>query len=145
VGRTARGEGSSGHALLILRPEELGFLRYLKEARVPVNEYEFSWNKIADIQLQVRVICNVNVNVNGNISVSIIFTNNINADFMLFSAREADIEKLLLMHVGERGVQELRQSVRFPSLETGFRYRDSGSGESIEIVWIYRTTSHGFE
>jgi len=53
VGRTARGEGSSGHALLILRPEELGFLRYLKEARVPVNEYEFSWNKIADIQLQV--------------------------------------------------------------------------------------------
>jgi len=54
VGRTARGEGSSGHALLILRPEELGFLRYLKEARVPVNEYEFSWNKIADIQLQVH-------------------------------------------------------------------------------------------
>lgn len=56
VGRTARGEGSSGHALLILRPEELGFLRYLKRARVPVNEYEFSWNKIADIQLQVCVI-----------------------------------------------------------------------------------------
>lgn len=53
VGRTARGEGSSGHALLILRPEELGFLRYLKQARVPVNEFDFTWNKIADIQLQV--------------------------------------------------------------------------------------------
>lgn len=53
VGRTARGEGSSGHALLILRPEELGFLRYLKQAKVPLNEFEFSWNKIADIQLQV--------------------------------------------------------------------------------------------
>jgi len=59
VGRTARGEGSSGHALLILRPEELGFLRYLKIARVPVNEYEFSWNKIADIQLQVRATYNL--------------------------------------------------------------------------------------
>lgn len=56
VGRTARGEGSSGHALLILRPEELGFLRYLKQAKVPLNEFEFSWNKIADIQLQVIAI-----------------------------------------------------------------------------------------
>lgn len=54
VGRTARGEGGSGHALLILRPEELGFLRYLKHAKVPLNEFEFSWNKIADIQLQLE-------------------------------------------------------------------------------------------
>ena len=29
VGRTARGEGGKGHALMILRPEELGFLRYV--------------------------------------------------------------------------------------------------------------------
>jgi ATP-dependent RNA helicase DDX18/HAS1 len=56
VGRTARGEGGRGHALLILRPEELGFLRYLKQARIPLNEFEFSWNKIADIQLQVSAI-----------------------------------------------------------------------------------------
>uniref|UniRef100_A0A1I8Q5V6 ATP-dependent RNA helicase n=1 Tax=Stomoxys calcitrans TaxID=35570 RepID=A0A1I8Q5V6_STOCA len=54
VGRTARGTGSSGHALLMLRPEELGFLRYLKAAKVPLNEFEFSWNKIADIQLQLE-------------------------------------------------------------------------------------------
>lgn len=54
VGRTARGEGSSGHALMILRPEELGFLRYLKQAKVPLNEFDFSWSKIADIQLQVN-------------------------------------------------------------------------------------------
>jgi ATP-dependent RNA helicase DDX18/HAS1 len=53
VGRTARGEGGRGHALLILRPEELGFLRYLKQARVPLNEFEFSWAKIAGIQPQV--------------------------------------------------------------------------------------------
>jgi ATP-dependent RNA helicase DDX18/HAS1 len=56
VGRTARGEGSSGHALLILRPEEIGFLKYLKQAKVPLNEFEFSWSKIADIQLQVRFL-----------------------------------------------------------------------------------------
>ena len=53
MGRTARGEGGIGHALLILRPEELGFLRFLHQAKVPLNEFEFSWNKISDIQLQV--------------------------------------------------------------------------------------------
>lgn len=30
VGRTARGEGGKGNALLFLIPEELQFLRYLK-------------------------------------------------------------------------------------------------------------------
>ncbi|XP_017881944.1 probable ATP-dependent RNA helicase pitchoune [Ceratina calcarata] len=64
VGRTARGEGSSGHALLILRPEELGFLRYLKQARVPVNEFDFSWNKIADIQLQLEKLITKNYFLN---------------------------------------------------------------------------------
>lgn len=64
VGRTARGEGSSGHALLILRPEELGFLRYLKQARVPLNEFEFSWSKIADIQAQLEKLIGTNYFLN---------------------------------------------------------------------------------
>ncbi|XP_034042151.1 ATP-dependent RNA helicase DDX18 isoform X2 [Thalassophryne amazonica] len=34
VGRTARGVDGRGHALLILRAEELGFLRFLKQAKV---------------------------------------------------------------------------------------------------------------
>jgi len=54
VGRTARGEGGKGHALLILRPEELGFLRYLRQANVPLNEFEFSWSKVSDIQPQLE-------------------------------------------------------------------------------------------
>ncbi|XP_057658313.1 probable ATP-dependent RNA helicase pitchoune [Diorhabda carinulata] len=64
VGRTARGEGSSGHALLILRPEELGFLRYLKQAKVPLNEFEFSWSKIADIQQQLENLIGKNYFLN---------------------------------------------------------------------------------
>ncbi|KAJ8945866.1 hypothetical protein NQ318_002705 [Aromia moschata] len=64
VGRTARGEGSSGHALLILRPEELGFLRYLKQAKVPLNEFEFSWSKIADIQAQLENLIGKNYFLN---------------------------------------------------------------------------------
>lgn len=53
VGRTARGLNGLGHALLILRPEELGFLRFLKQAKVPLSEFEFSWTKISDIQAQL--------------------------------------------------------------------------------------------
>ncbi|GFY71724.1 ATP-dependent RNA helicase DDX18 [Trichonephila inaurata madagascariensis] len=54
VGRTARGENQVGHALLILRPEELGLLAYLKQGRIPLQEYDFSWNKVADIQNQLE-------------------------------------------------------------------------------------------
>ena len=64
MGRTARGEGGTGHALLILRPEELGFLRYLKQAKVPLNEYEFGWNKIANIQPQLEKLIEKNYFLN---------------------------------------------------------------------------------
>uniref|UniRef100_A0A2M4AEE1 ATP-dependent RNA helicase n=1 Tax=Anopheles triannulatus TaxID=58253 RepID=A0A2M4AEE1_9DIPT len=64
VGRTARGENLCGHALLILRPEELGFLKYLKQAKVPLNEFEFSWSKIADIQLQLENLLSKNYFLN---------------------------------------------------------------------------------
>uniref|UniRef100_A0A2R5LN20 ATP-dependent RNA helicase n=1 Tax=Ornithodoros turicata TaxID=34597 RepID=A0A2R5LN20_9ACAR len=60
VGRTARGEGGRGHALLILRPEEVGFLRYLKLAKVPLQEFEFSWAKIANIQPQLEKLITKN-------------------------------------------------------------------------------------
>ncbi|KAG9160051.1 hypothetical protein Leryth_005780 [Lithospermum erythrorhizon] len=50
VGRTARGEGAKGNALLFLIPEELQFLRYLKAAKVPVKEYEYDDKKIANVQ-----------------------------------------------------------------------------------------------
>lgn len=59
VGRTARA-GSSGHGLLILRPEELGFLRFLKQAKVTLNEFEFSWAKVADIQSQLEKLIEKN-------------------------------------------------------------------------------------
>ena len=64
VGRTARGEGGKGHALMILRPEELGFLRYLKQANVPLNEFEFSWSKISNIQPQMEKLISKNYFLN---------------------------------------------------------------------------------
>ncbi|XP_045767749.1 probable ATP-dependent RNA helicase pitchoune [Maniola jurtina] len=64
VGRTARGLGTSGHALLFLRPEEIGFLRYLKQSKVTLNEFEFSWNKVSDIQLQLEKLISRNYFLN---------------------------------------------------------------------------------
>ena len=56
VGRTARA-GGQGKGLLFLLPSELGFLRYLKHAKVPLNEYQFQESKIANVQSQVYIYC----------------------------------------------------------------------------------------
>ncbi len=53
VGRTARA-GTEGRALLFVLPTELGYLRYLKAARVELDEYEFPQHKIANVQSQVN-------------------------------------------------------------------------------------------
>ncbi|CAI2182327.1 8449_t:CDS:2 [Funneliformis geosporum] len=59
VGRTARA-GGQGKSLLFLLPNELGFLRYLKHAKVPLNEYQFPANKIANVQSQLEKLVEKN-------------------------------------------------------------------------------------
>ncbi|ODV78725.1 DEAD-domain-containing protein [Suhomyces tanzawaensis NRRL Y-17324] len=60
VGRTARGTEGKGKSLMFLTPSELGFLRYLKAANVPLNEYEFPTNKIANVQSQLSKLIKSN-------------------------------------------------------------------------------------
>jgi len=60
VGRTARGEGKKGKALLFLLPQELGFLKYLKHAKVPLNEYEFPQSKVSKVQPQLEKLVEKN-------------------------------------------------------------------------------------
>ena len=60
VGRTARGEGAEGNALIFLLPEELIFLKYLRQARVPLNEYEFDKSKVYNIQMQLEKLISKN-------------------------------------------------------------------------------------
>ncbi|XP_065838328.1 uncharacterized protein [Oscarella lobularis] len=59
VGRTARA-GSKGRALLFLLPEELAFLRYLRHAKVPLNEYDFASKKVANVQSQLEKLIEKN-------------------------------------------------------------------------------------
>ncbi|KAI7902458.1 P-loop containing nucleoside triphosphate hydrolase protein [Cokeromyces recurvatus] len=64
VGRTARGTSGKGKSLLFLLPSELGFLRYLKHAKVPLNEYQFPANKIANVQGQLEKLIEKNYYLN---------------------------------------------------------------------------------
>ncbi|GAA6053731.1 hypothetical protein JCM3770_003188 [Rhodotorula araucariae] len=59
VGRTARA-GKQGKSLLFLLPSELGFLRFLKAAKVPLNEYSFPNDKIANVQGQLEKLISKN-------------------------------------------------------------------------------------
>ncbi|KAA1114436.1 ATP-dependent RNA helicase [Puccinia graminis f. sp. tritici] len=59
VGRTARA-GKSGRSLLFLLPSELGFLRFLKMAKVPLNEYSFPMDKLANVQGQLTKLISKN-------------------------------------------------------------------------------------
>lgn len=54
VGRTARGVDGQGAALLFLRPEEKKYLKRLRAAKVPLQEYEFSWDEVDNIQPQIE-------------------------------------------------------------------------------------------
>ncbi|KAH0454106.1 hypothetical protein IEQ34_016030 [Dendrobium chrysotoxum] len=60
VGRTARGEGAEGNALLFLLPEELKFVSYLIAANVPVKQYEFSEKKVPNLQSQLEKVVGEN-------------------------------------------------------------------------------------
>ncbi|KAL1897923.1 ATP-dependent RNA helicase [Sporothrix stenoceras] len=60
VGRTARGTNGTGKSLLFLLPSEVGFLAYLRDARVPVVEYEFPTNKVISVQSQLEKLMSQN-------------------------------------------------------------------------------------
>jgi ATP-dependent RNA helicase DDX18/HAS1 len=52
AGRTARGATGTGRALLFLLPEELGFIKFLRAAKVGMTEYEFPEKKVANVQVR---------------------------------------------------------------------------------------------
>lgn len=64
VGRTARGANGKGRSLMFLQPSEVGFLKHLKEARVPVVEFEFPNSKIVNVQSQLEKLIGQNYYLN---------------------------------------------------------------------------------
>ncbi|GAB7358720.1 hypothetical protein MBLNU230_g3949t1 [Neophaeotheca triangularis] len=64
VGRTARGATGKGKSLMFLQPSEVGFLSHLKEARVPLVEFDLPQKKILDIQSQLEMLIGKNYYLN---------------------------------------------------------------------------------
>lgn len=73
VGRTARGANAKGKSLMFLQPSEVGFLNHLKEAKVPLVEFEIPPKKILDIQSQLEMLIGKNYYLN---KVSILISRN---------------------------------------------------------------------
>ncbi|KAL8784060.1 MAG: hypothetical protein Q9213_004187 [Squamulea squamosa] len=65
VGRTARGS-SKGRSLMFLQPSEVGFLKHLKEARVPLVEFDFPAKRIMNIQSQLEKLIGQNYYLNNS-------------------------------------------------------------------------------
>ncbi|KAI8373551.1 ATP-dependent RNA helicase HAS1 [Choanephora cucurbitarum] len=63
VGRTARA-GGKGKSLLFLLPSESGYLKLLKEAKVPLNEFQFPTKKITNVQSQLEQLIEKNFYLN---------------------------------------------------------------------------------
>ncbi|KAL7265864.1 ATP-dependent RNA helicase [Rhizina undulata] len=55
---------AKGRSFMFLQPNELGFLKYLKEARVPVVEFEFPSNKLVNVQSQLEKLIGKNYYLN---------------------------------------------------------------------------------
>ncbi|KAF1983264.1 ATP-dependent RNA helicase has-1 [Aulographum hederae CBS 113979] len=64
VGRTARGANGKGRSLMFLQPSEVGFLKHLKEARVPLVEFELPAKKILNVQSQLEKLIGQNYYLN---------------------------------------------------------------------------------
>jgi ATP-dependent RNA helicase DDX18/HAS1 len=64
VGRAARGESGKGRALLFLTPSELGFLHYLRESKVNVQEFEFPEKRVPNVQSQLESLVTKNYYLN---------------------------------------------------------------------------------
>ncbi|WEW57629.1 ATP-dependent RNA helicase [Emydomyces testavorans] len=64
VGRTARGANGKGRSLMFLQPSEVGFLKQLRDARVPVVEFEFPAKKIVNVQSQLEKLIGQNYYLN---------------------------------------------------------------------------------
>lgn len=73
VGRTARGANAKGKSLMFLQPSEVGFLSHLKEAKVPLVEFEIPPKKILDIQSQLEMLIGKNYYLNKVSRTSISF------------------------------------------------------------------------
>ena len=128
VGRTARGANAKGKSLMFLQPSEVGFLNHLKEAKVPLVEFEIPPKKILDIQSQLEMLIGKNYYLN---KVSIL---------LLQSRHRAQANNYLTVRQG--WLPFIPAGVRFTLAALRLQHPQSGSEEGCQGFWI-QCTSQG--
>jgi ATP-dependent RNA helicase DDX18/HAS1 len=149
VGRTARGATGSGRALLFLTPEEAGFLRYLKAAKVSLNEYEFPQNKVANVQSQLQKLIESNYYLNRAAkdayrSYLMAYASHSHRD--IFNAHELDLQAVGLSFgftAPPRVDLALGKEKRAKKLQNGKKGRMSGSGHAFSASNPYGKRPEG--
>ena len=123
VGRACRGESKNkGHALLFLRPQEAGFLQYLKKSKVPLSEFSIQSSKVANIQQQLEKLLSKNYYLNQVSNISLKITRH-------------KLCRITLVSVGARRLQELCKGICITQSE-GFQCPDTGFEESCKKFWF---------
>jgi hypothetical protein len=122
VGRTARA-GKVGKSLLFLLESELGFLRYLKESKVPLNEYSFPVDKVANVQSQV--VAPLNGLRHHRLTI--------------VPVRKVVAEELLLASVSARWVQVVSTVICLLLAQEDLRRQCLGFGEGRQVFWFRRS------
>jgi ATP-dependent RNA helicase DDX18/HAS1 len=124
VGRTARGSGGKGKSLMFLQPSEVGFLSHLKEARVPVVEFDFPAKKLLNVQSQLEKLINQKYYLNKVSLFPLTTCNHANK----FSVREG---RLPLIHPSLR--------ITLPSQR--FRRPQARPSQTCQILWLLESTT----
>ncbi|XP_065655489.1 uncharacterized protein LOC100198795 isoform X3 [Hydra vulgaris] len=138
VGRTARGSQGRGHALLFLLPEELGFLRYLKHAKVPLNEYDFSKAKISNIQSQLEKLISKNYFLNKSAKDG----------YRSYLQAYASHQHRNIFNVNTIDLQKVGLSFGFtvpPNVNLSVHASNSNKLQKRNGATVYGTGSHGFK
>ena len=111
-----------------LQPQEAGFLHHLKEARVPITEFDFPSNKIVNIQSQLEKLVSQNYYL--NVSPSEPFSCNL--------ANTWDAE------IGKGRVQSVYSCLLEPQLAQHFRRQQARSRQGCQELWLQRTATYRY-
>lgn len=127
VGRTARGKDGKGRSLMFLQPSEVGFLSQLKEARVPVVEFDFPAKKLVNIQSQLEKLISQNYYLNKVSHPQVQCT-------YVMDSRRADAD--VFHPVRERRLQVVPASVRQPQPALRLRREQTRPGKGGQELWV---------
>lgn len=127
VGRTARAN-TKGRSLMFLQPSEVGFLKHLKEARVPLVEFELPEKKILNIQSQLEMLIGKNYYLN---KVRVRYTTT-----HLSHPRRQKMTNSFVVAVSKGRLQILSPSLRLPLAALSLQRKRTGSDKSGQELWV---------